>query len=126
MTIQPTTPSHALAVSQLVNSLSTRTLSDFAAEARMDGESLRDALDRYEIDYAWHVLNSDRLQQETLTVLEARLKCAANDEQRACVADILKAAADAQAPDLLMSFDNDVAELLAERLCAQWADRAAA
>jgi hypothetical protein len=61
-----------------------------------------------------------------LTVLEARLKCAANDEQRACVADILKAAADAQAPDLLMSFDNDVAELLAERLCAQWADRAAA
>ncbi len=107
-------------VAQLISSLSTRTLNHFAQEARLDGESLKDASDRYEIDYAWHVLGSDRLRDETLAALETRLQQAASDAQRACVSDILASAAAQQAPELLMSFDNDVPEQLAQWLCASW------
>ena len=117
---------HAQALSDLQDSLSTRTVGEFAAEARIDGESLQQALERYEVDYAWHVLGSERLREQTLTVLEARLQRAANDAQRACVSDILRTAAEGQASDRLMSFDNDVAERLADRLCAEWGLQAAA
>ena len=117
---------HAQALSDLQASLSTRTVGEFAAEARIDGESLQQALERYEVDYAWHVLGSERLREQTLSELEARLQRAANDEQRACVSDILRTAADSQASDRLMSFDNDVAERLADRLSAEWGLQAAA
>ena len=117
---------HAQALSDLQDSLSTRTVGEFAAEARIDGESLQQALERYEVDYAWHVLGSERLREQTLSELEARLQRAANDEQRACVSDILRTAADSQASDRLMSFDNDVAERLADRLSAEWGLQAAA
>ena len=116
----------AQALADLQETLSTRTVAEFAAEARIDGESLQQALERYEVDYAWHVLGSERLREQTLSELEDRLQRAANDEQRACVSDILRTAADSQASDRLMSFDNDVAERLADRLCAEWGLQAAA
>lgn len=120
MTAPHPAPAHAEMVAHLVNSLSTRTLNHFAQEARLDGESLKDASERYEIDYAWHILGSDRLRDETLAALEARLQQRATDAQRACVSDILASAAAQQAPELLMSFDNDVPEQLADWLCASW------
>lgn len=128
MNHQPTLSAdlQARALAELHETLATRTVTEFAAEARIDGESLQQALERYEVDYAWHVLGSDRLRDQTLTVLEARLKRAANDAQRACVSDILRSAAAGQASDRLMSFDNDVADRLALRLCAEWEMQAAA
>lgn len=103
----------------VAKSLCTRTLNGFSQESRLDGESLKDAVERYEVDYAWHVLGSDRLRNETIALLEAKLGQPATDAQKACVADVLKAAAAAQSSDLLMSFDNDVAEQLAATLCAR-------
>ena len=41
---------HTELVAQFVSQLSTRTLNRFADESRQDGESLKDAVDRYEID----------------------------------------------------------------------------
>ena len=119
-------PAHADLVAQLMASLSTRTLNHFAQEARLDGESLKDASERYEIDYAWHVLGSDRLRNETVAALEARLQRAATEVQRACVSDILSSAAAQQAPELLMSFDNDVSEQLALWLSVSWGTEAPA
>lgn len=118
-TSDTTANDHAELLAQLAASLSTRTLNQFAAESRLDGESLADALERYEIDYAWHVLGSDRLRDQTLTLLEARLGLAATHAQVACVEDVLQRAAAAQASELLMSFDNDVAEGLAGLLYEQ-------
>jgi len=106
-------------MAEVASSLSTRTLNQFAAESRADGESLADALERYEIDYAWHVLGSDRLRDETLSLLEARLGRRASVAERACIGDVLKDSASGLSSELLMSFDNDVAEQLASRLCAQ-------
>jgi hypothetical protein len=103
----------------LATSLCTRTLNQFAAESRQDGESLRDALDRYEIDYAWHVLGSDRLRDETVSLLQARLGQPATAVQQACIGDVLKLAAAEQSSEHLMSFDNDVAAGLVAILCAQ-------
>jgi len=103
----------------LASLLCTRPLHLFAQESRLDGESLKDAVERYEVDYAWHVLASDRLRDETVARLEAKLGQPATDAQKTCVADVLKAAAAGQSPDLLMSFDNDVAEQLAAMLCAR-------
>ena len=119
-------PALAHAVADLQGRLHTRTVSEFATEARIDGESLQQALERYEIDYAWHVFASDRLRDQTVSVLEARLKRSVDAAQKACVSDILRTAAAAQASDRLMSFDNDVAEQLADRLSADWALQAAA
>ena len=99
--------------------LCTRPLTRFAEESRLDGESLKDAVERYEVDYAWHVLGSARLRDETLALLEAKLKQPATDAQKACVAEVLGAAAAGQSSDLLMSFDNDVPEQLAAMLCAR-------
>ncbi len=106
-------------MAEISSSLSTRTLNQFAAESRADGESLADALERYEIDYAWHVLGSDRLRDETLSLLEASLGRPATDAQKARVGEALQASAVAQPSESLMSFDSDVPERLAARLCAQ-------
>ena len=118
MNAQNSVPLHADLVECLVKQLCTRTLNDFASEARQDGESLRQAVERYEIDYAWEVLGSVRLYAATISALEARLGHSPTEVQRACAAAVLNAAAAAQACDLLMSHDNDVAEQLAEAICA--------
>ena len=112
-------------VTQFVSQLSTRTLNRFAEESRLDGESLKDALDRYEIDYAWHVLGSDRMRDATVAVLEAGLQRAATGEHRDCVAAVLSSAAEKLAPDVLMSFDNDVPEQLGGLLQAWFVDKPA-
>lgn len=98
--------------------LSTRTLRHVAEEARLDGESLKQGVERYEIDYAWHVLGSQRLQEACLVVLAAHLGREVSEVQRACLVDALQSAATAQPTDALMSFDNDVPEHLATLLCA--------
>ncbi|MBV1733843.1 MAG: hypothetical protein KUA38_16520, partial [Hydrogenophaga sp.] len=64
---------HTELVAQFVSQLTTRTLNRFAEESRLDGESLKDAVDRYEIDYAWHILGSDRMRESTVAVLKAGL-----------------------------------------------------
>jgi len=112
---------HAAQVAHVVSGICTRTLNHFAEEAKLNGESLKDAFERYEIDYAWHVLGSDRMRDATVSSLEARLKRAATDAQKASVAGILKSAAEAQAPELLMSFDNEVPAQLADFLSSSWA-----
>lgn len=113
---------HAEQVAHVVRELSTRTLNHFAEEAKMNGESLKDAFERYDIDYAWHVLGSDRMRDEAISFLEIKYQHAATEEQKACVAGILKSAAEAQAPELLMSFDNEVPQQLAACLCASWTE----
>lgn len=123
MTIEKLVPEHAELVAQLVSGLCTRTLHQFAEESRQDGESLKDAVERYEIDYAWQVLGSDRMRDATVCALEARLQQPATREQQARAAEILRSAASAQAPGLLMSFDNDVPEQLAKLLGASGAER---
>ena len=55
-----------------------------------------------------------------MSFLEARHQQVATAEQKAWVAGILKSAADAQAPELLMSFDNEVPEKLADFLSVSW------
>jgi len=115
-----TLPTHAELVIHVVSGLQTRTLNDFAAEARADGESLQQAVERYEIDYAWQVLGSDRLQEAAVRALETRLQQPITAAQRACVAAALREAAAGQAPELLMSFDNDVPEHLADLLGPAW------
>lgn len=113
------TPAHDELLALVASSLCTRTLNCFAQESRLDGESLKDAVERYEIDYAWQVLGSDRMRNETIALLEAKLKHLATDAQKACVAEVLKAAAANQPSELLMSFDNEVPEQLAAMLCSR-------
>jgi hypothetical protein len=103
----------------VAQSLCTRTLNGFAQESRLDGESLKDAVERYEVDYAWHVLGSVRLREETISLLEAGLKRPATEAQKACVAGVLQAAAAGQSCDALMSFDSDIPQQLATMLYAR-------
>ncbi|WP_439521031.1 hypothetical protein [Hydrogenophaga sp.] len=112
------TPSNVRAdlVPQVARLLSTRTIQQVAEEARADGESLRDLVDRYDIDYAWHVLGSQRLLDETLAAWGSLLKSAPTEQQRAEVAALLGAVAVGQASDQLMSFDNELAPQLAEMM----------
>ncbi|MFG6416079.1 hypothetical protein ACG02S_19455 [Roseateles sp. DC23W] len=110
---------HNQLLALVATALCTRPINGFAQESRLDGESLRDAVERYEVDYAWHVLASDRLRAETVTRLEAKLGQPATGAQKAAVATALSAAAASQASDLLMSFDSDVPEVLAAWLCAR-------
>ena len=98
--------------------LSTRSLRHVAEEARLDGESLKQGVERYEIDYAWQVLGSQRLQDACLVVLAAHLGHEVSEAQQACLVDVLQSAATAQPTDALMSFDNDVPGHLAMLLCA--------
>jgi len=116
---------HEELLALVVQTLCTRPLSLFAQESRLDGESLKDAVQRYEVDYAWHVLGSDRLRDETLGLLESKLMHTASETQKASLAAVLKTAAASQAPDLLMSFDNDLPEQLASLLHARQARDAA-
>jgi len=104
--------------------LSTRTLRHVAEEARLDGESLKQGVERYEIDYAWHVLGSQRLQDACLAALVVHLGHEVSDSQQACLVDVLQSAATAQPTDALMSSDNDVPTHLTTLLCA-WFDRQA-
>lgn len=120
------TPTHDELLALIAPSFCTRTLNGFAQESRLDGESLKDAVERYEVDYAWHVLGSERLRDETIARLEAKLQHAATDLQKACVAGVLTAAAATQTSDLLMSFDSDVPEQLAALLYARHGQEAAA
>jgi len=121
MTVEKNTAAHAEThaelLAQLAGSICTRSLNRFAQESRQDGESLMDAVERYEIDYAWHVLASDRMRDASLALLEAKLGQPASDAHKRCVADVLSAAAAGQASELLMSFDSDVPERLATLLC---------
>lgn len=105
-------------VAALLKGLVTRSLSQVAQEARLDGESLRQMVERYEIDFAWHVLGSERLRDACASALALRLKRPATTAEQAAVAAVLAAAAAAQSPDALMSFDNDVAEQLGTLLAA--------
>jgi len=112
-------PEYAELLAVVAKYICTRTLNHFAEEARLDGESLKDAIERYEIDYAWHILASDRLRDETVALLEAKLQLPASAAQKRCVAKVLSAAAAGQSSELLMSFDSDVPEQLAATLCMQ-------
>lgn len=121
MTLPTPLNAHADLVSQLIHLLSTRTLNHFADEARQDGESLREAIERYDIDYAWHVLGSQRLRDAAVAALEIRLGHELTEPQRGEVAGLLNAAAARQASDLLMSFDNDLVPQLVELMTGAWA-----
>ena len=110
---------HAELLAQVAQALCTRTLNGYAQESRQDGESLKDAVERYEIDYAWQVLGSERMHRDTVALLEAKLQHPATDAQKACLADVLQAAAAGQSSELLMSFDSDVPEALASLLCSR-------
>lgn len=101
--------------------LTTRTLRHVAEEARLDGESLKDAVERYEIDYAWQVLGSQRLLEACVAALGVALGHPTNDMQQGRVRELLQAASAAQPADNLMSFDNDVPAHLAALLCAEFA-----
>lgn len=107
-------------LSRFTEGLVTRTVAHVAAEARLDGESLRNLVDRYDIDYAWQVLGSDRLREMVLAALASRLGRPADDTQRKAVHDLLQAAAAGQPADALMSFDNDVAEHLSQLLITEF------
>jgi hypothetical protein len=108
-------------LARLSQGLVTRTLRHVAEEARLDGESLKDVVERYEIDYAWHVLGSQRLLEACVAVLGVALGHPANDMQQGRVRELLQAASAAQPADSLMSFDNDVPAHLAALLCAEFA-----
>jgi hypothetical protein len=108
-------------LARLSQGLVTRTLRHVAEEARLDGESLKDAVERYEIDYAWHVLGSQRLLEACVAVLGVALGHPANDMQQGRVRELLQAASAAQPADSLMSFDNDVPAHVAALLCAEFA-----
>ncbi len=123
MAIDNSVNEHAEQLAGVMSAICTRTLNHFAEEAKINGESLKDAFERYEIDYAWHVLGSDRLRDATLACLAQRHSHVATDAQRASLAGILKSASAAQAPELLMSFDNELPEQLADLLCAAWTGR---
>lgn len=128
MIANPTQPGalseRAEVVAAVIDGLCLRTLNGFARESRQDGESLKDAFDRYEIDYAWHVLGADRTRAAVLAALELALRQPVGADQQACVADILQSAAAVQPDDLLMSFDNDLPGQLASLLLPWFARQA--
>ncbi len=120
-----TTPLIASAQAELlagiVNGLCTRTLVQFAAESRLDGESLADAVERYEVDYAWQVLGSGRTCEAVVARLQSEFGLPAAEAFQPAVAEALQLAAAQQPSDLLMSFDNDLPELIAGLLRAHGA-----
>jgi hypothetical protein len=120
MNLDNSATDHAASMAYVMSTLSTRTLHHFAQEAKLNGESLKDAFERYEIDYAWYVLGSDRLREATVDSLAKRHHHVVTEAQRESLAGVLKSAAEAQAPELLMSFDNDVPDQLADYLLASW------
>lgn len=103
-------------LSRFTQGLVTRTMVHVAEEARQDGESLQELVERYEIDYAWHVLGSTRTREATLSVLATRLGRPVDEAHERWVGEMLEAAAARQPADALMSFDNDVPEQLCHLL----------
>ncbi|OGB70661.1 MAG: hypothetical protein A2486_00310 [Burkholderiales bacterium RIFOXYC12_FULL_65_23] len=118
-----TTPLIASAQAELlagiVNGLCTRPLAQFAAESRLDGESLADAVERYEVDYAWQVLGSERTCKAVIARLQSELGLPVAEAFQPAVAEALQLAAAQQPSDLLMSFDNDLPELITGLLRAR-------
>ena len=118
-----TTPLIASAQAELlagiVNGLCTRTLAQFAAESRLDGESLADAVERYEVDYAWQVLGAGRTCEAVVARLQSEFGLPVAEAFQPAVAEALQLAAAQQPSDLLMSFDNDLPELITGLLRAR-------
>ena len=117
MSVENTACAHGECLRRLTQALVIRTLGQIADEAREDGESLQQLVERYEIDYAWQVLGSTRLHDAALAAVQERLGRAADEALRARLTALLQAAAAQQSNDALMSFDNDVPALLGELLC---------
>ena len=118
MTTPLTASAQAELLTAILNGLCTRTLAQFAAESRLDGESLADAVERYEVDYAWQVLAAERTLAAVVARLQSELGQELADPLEASVAEALQLAAAQQPTDLLMSFDNDLPELIAGLLRA--------
>ncbi len=118
MTTPLIAPAQAELLAAILNGLCTRTLAQFAAESRLDGESLADAVERYEVDYAWQVLAAERTLAAVVARLQSELGQELADPLEASVAEALQLAAAQQPTDLLMSFDNDLPELIAGLLRA--------
>ena len=118
MTTPLIAPAQAELLAAILNGLCTRTLAQFAAESRLDGESLADAVERYEVDYAWQVLAAERTLAAVVARLQSELSQELADPLEASVAEALQLAAAQQPTDLLMSFDNDLPELIAGLLRA--------
>ena len=118
MTTPLIAPAQAELLAAILNGLCTRTLAQFAAESRLDGESLADAVERYEVDYAWQVLAAERTGAAVVARLQSELGQELADPPEASVAEALQLAAAQQPTDLLMSFDNDLPELIAGLLRA--------
>ena len=118
MTTPLIAPAQAELLAAILNGLCTRTLAQFAAESRLDGESLADAVERYEVDYAWQVLAAERTRAAVVARLQSELGQELADPLEASVAEALQLAAAQQPTDLLMSFDNDLPELIAGLLRA--------
>lgn len=119
MTTPLIAPAQAELLAGIVNGLCTRTLVQFAAESRLDGESLADAVERYEVDYAWQVLGAQRTCESVVSCLQSELGQAVAEALKPAVAEALQLAAARQPSDLLMSFDNDLPELITGLLRAQ-------
>lgn len=118
MTTPLIAPAQAELLAAILNGLCTRTLAQFAAESRLDGESLADAVERYEVDYAWQVLGAERTRAAVVARLQSELASPLTEALEASVAEALQLAAAQQPTDLLMSFDNDLPELIAGLLRA--------
>ena len=118
MTTPLIAPAQAELLAAILNGLCTRTLAQFAAESRLDGESLADAVERYEVDYAWQVLAAERTLAAVVARLQSELGQELADPLEASLAEALQLAAAQQPTDLLMSFDNDLPELIAGLLRA--------
>ena len=118
MTTPLIAPAQAELLAAILNGLCIRTLAQFAAESRLDGESLADAVERYEVDYAWQVLAAERTLAAVVARLQSELGQELADPLEASVAEALQLAAAQQPTDLLMSFDNDLPELIAGLLRA--------
>lgn len=113
MTVALADRKHADIASMLVKHLVIRTSRQVADEARLDGESLRQLVERYEIDYAWHVLSSERMLEAGVAALELLMDRPASAAEKSSLAALLTTVAASQPADALMSFDNDVASHLA-------------
>lgn len=118
MTTPLIAPAQAELLAAILNGLCTRTLAQFAAESRLDGESLADAVERYEVDYAWQVLAAERTRAAVVARLQSEPASPLSAALEASVAEALQLAAAQQPTDLLMSFDNDLPELVAGLLRA--------
>ena len=124
MTTPLIAPAQAELLAAILNGLCTRTLAQFAAESRLDGESLADAVERYEVDYAWQVLAAERTRAAVVARLQSELGQELADPLEASVAEALQLAAAQQPTDLLMSFDNDLPAQLAGLLLPWFARQA--